>query len=286
MSIDSLRNFFTESPSGKLIGALILTSPLIIYAFYYTLPITVDWRVFGEVSRIPLSPYDVTGFRNLPWFALILSPLGIFSIRTGEILNSFLNLAFATILFTRYGGKPLGLVLLLTSVPFAKLIIFGNVEWIPMAAFLLPPQWGLPILVTKPQSGIMAATVWFKKADNKLLFLLPTAVITLASFIIWGWWPSYFININAGFALYGGNSPWPYLIPLGIVLSYIAWKNENEMIATGATYCLTPYLALHSTTLFLCMLAAKKPRIMLAVWVVLWYGAIFGGWEILLGKFI
>ncbi len=76
-------------------------------------------------------------------------------------------------------------------------------------------------------------------------------------------------------------APWPWLIPLGLALLYLAWKRNDEMLAVGATLCLVPYFVIHSVTLFFALLSARQPRIAVAAWVLLWVGAIAKNWHLL-----
>ena len=142
------------------------------------------------------------------------------------------------------------------SAPFLSLLINGNVDWLPMLAFLLPAQWGIAILLSKPQAGLMAGLVWFKRARRKDLFLVPAIGLFLASILVWGWWVPRMVEQSlrvGGKTMVGfwNIAPFPWLIPIGVWLLYQAWKREDELIAVAATLCLVPYFAIYSLTVFL-----------------------------------
>jgi len=173
----------------------------------------------------------------------------------------------------RCGGNRWSVLLALTSAPFLSLLVNGNMDWLPMAAFLLPAEWGLAVLLSKPQVGLLAGLVWFRRAKRKILLLLPAAGLVLLSFAVWGWWvPHMFGQAGPGGRAVGpwNVSPFPWLVPVGLALLYFAWKRDDELLAVTATLCLVPYFAVYSFTAFFAMFAARSPRRALLAWVVLW----------------
>ena len=56
----------------------------------------------------------------------------------------------------------------------------------PALGFLLASAWGVPFVLTKPQSGLLAVVPWFLSSRKKLLFLLPTLGVLALSFALWG----------------------------------------------------------------------------------------------------
>ncbi len=265
---------------------LLIVSPLIVYIFAVYLPYTVDWYDnFGLVALTPLAPYQVNTYFNPPWFALVLAPLGLLPFRIGQAINSFLNLAITALVVARYGGKRWSLVLTLTSLPFAALLLNGNVEWISMSAFLLPAQWGLIFISAKPQTGGLAALLWFKQAPNKLRFLLPLAIIIGTSLLIWRGWPtSMLANIAHAppESIKDPNvSPWPWLIPIGLWLLYLAWRQDDVLLAVSATFCLVPYFIIHTVTILFALLSTRHLRTSIVVWIFLWTFAVIKSWHLL-----
>jgi len=274
--------FSVREPQVKnLMVALSLAAPLVIYLFYLYLPHGVDWYDgTGLAIRTPLDPYSVISFHYPPWFALLLSPLGLLPSQLGQAINAYLNLTTAFLIVATRRGKPWALAVVGTSLPLATLLLNANVEWVPMLAFLVPSAWGLPLLAAKPQSGALAALLWFKQAPSKLRLLIPSIIVGLSSLLIWGWWPPQAIG-GRPLTAEANLSPWPWLIPMGLVLMYFAWTRDDELLAVGATLCLVPYFVIHSTTLFFSVLAARWPRVAIAVSIAIWIIAIIKNWHLL-----
>lgn len=256
-----------------------------IFAFaYFQLPAEDFLDAFWPAAHIPFDPYSIPAFLNPPWVALLFYPLTFLHERVAQAVITFLNLAVTLLLVARYGGNRWSFILTATSSPFLTLLFSGNIDFLPMAAFLLPANWGLVLMLSKPQVGIIAGLIWFKRAKNRVLFLIPAAVLLLLSLTIWGWWiPDMLQNsaYSAGRPVGPWNiSPFPWLVPVGLILLYYAWKLEDELIAVAATLCLVPYFAAYSLTAMFAMLAARSPRASIVAWIVLWGGHFFIRWVV------
>ena len=258
--------------------AVVIVAPVLIALFAYGLPRSLDWLgVYARLARHPLHPYVVRGFYNPPWFAVPLTALGWLPDLLSQSVNAYLNFAVTVLVVVRYGGTPRSIVWTLTSLPFATLMVYGNVEWIGMSAFLVPPSVGLILLATKPQTGALAAVAWVRQARSKLNLLLPFVAVFLFSFLVWPNWPkealaNFLAQQPPPLTMPENASLWPWLVPLGIVLVIGAWLFEDELLGVAATLCLTPYFVLHSATLLMALLAARAPRwalfLSLGMWVV------------------
>ena len=280
---------FRDPPLRALAIALLIVAPALIALFTFGLPWSVDWfGIYSELARRTIHPYAITAFFNPPWFAVPLSLLGWMPPRLSQAANAFLNLAITALVVVRYGGTSKSLVLTLTSLPFATLVIYGNVEWIPMSAFLVPHSLGLILIATKPQTGALAGLVWLRQAQSKLRLLLPLIAVLVVSLLVWPSWPqAAFANFAARqpppLTLPSNASPWPWLIPAGIVLLVAAWRGRDELLGVAATLCLSPYFVLHSATLFMALLAARTPRLALTFSLAMWLSAIVTNWNLLVG---
>lgn len=255
--------------------ALVLISPLFIFIFTQILPPAGDFLdAFWPAAHAPLDPYQFPAYLNPPWVALLFYPLTFLQERLAQGIIAFLNMAMTILLVARFGGKRLSFILVITSPAFLSLLVNGNIGWLTMAAFLLPTNWGLTLLLTKPQEGLMAGLIWFKQAKNKLLFFIPSLGLTAVSFAIWGWWVPNMLqqsHLTNGRLVGPWNiSPFPWLIPLGLFMLYLAWKLEDESFAVAATLCLVPYFAFYSLNTLFTMLAGRHPRLAIIGWVLLW----------------
>ena len=259
----------------NLVLALCLVSPLVVFAFALYLPPASDFiDSFWPAAHFPFDPYRIASYLNPPWLALLLYPLTFLSERVAQALIAYLNLAVTLLIIARHGGNRWSFGLALTSAPFLSLLINGNMDWLPMLAFLIPAQWGMVALLSKPQVGSMAGLAWFKQTKRKDLFFVPAIGFLLVSFLVWGWWVTQMVDhaLRAGGRTVGpwNIAPFPWLIPIGLWLLYQAWKREDELVAVAATLCLVPYFAIYSLTIFFAILAARYPRLSIIAWIVLW----------------
>ena len=265
--------------------ALLIVSPLMVFAFTYFLPPAGDFLdAFWPAAHIPFDPYGVPAFLNPPWVALLLYPLTFLSERVAQAIIAFSNLGITLLLVARYGGTRWSYILTVTSSPFLSLLFNGNIDFLPMAAFLVPTNLGLALMLSKPQVGIMTGLIWFKQARHRVIFLIPAVTLLLISFTIWGWWVPDMLrqSIYADGRSVGpwNISPFPWLVPIGFFLLYYAWKLEDELIAVAATLCLVPYFAAYSLTAMFAMLAARSPRAAIIPWVLLWGFFVFLSWVV------
>jgi hypothetical protein len=245
------------------------------------IPASVDWLgTFYNVARNPWDPYQFWAFINAPWTALLLMPMGFFSERVSIGMNAYLNFLIVSLVIFKRGGNIVTWLLTITSLPFITILFTGAIEWIPIMAFLLPEAWGIPLLIAKPQTASMAGVIWFIRARNKIRFVLPTACVFLFSFLIWPNWPiRLFHNMNnlvvnsLGF-LNVSFSPWPWGIPIGVILLVMAVKKSDDMQAAISTLFFAPYYAVHTVTLSFAFVTMRNRWLGLLAWILLW---IFAG---------
>lgn len=263
----------------KIISVIIIFISCIAIILLFPPP-PGDWQTnFYPVSKIPLHPYIIRTFNYPPWTALILFPLGFFSEYASSVINSCLNIIVIGLLVVKRKGDVFSLILTLTSFPFIALIANNNIEWIPALGFILQNGWGLPLLLTKPQSGIFALLSWLTLVKNKMLFLVPTIIIIIISFIVWGNWIASVLEsikfwnlLNAD--LYHYNlSLFPWTIPIGLGLIFFILKNkpkESEILGVLATFCLLPYFASQALIILFALISVSHRRIAIISWIFLW----------------
>jgi len=253
--------------------ALLVTSPVFILLLYIFLPVAPsDWsRMFYVVPKIPLHPYQIPSYNYPPWLTIILFPFSIFSLRFSQALNAFAAFFFLSLLIARYKGNWVSFLLTFTSVPFLSMLGNVNVDWIVAVAFVFPSIWTLPFALVKPQVGVLAILVWFKRSENKVAFILFLVLFLLATLLIWRDWPLLMWKNISGLSLGHINSSFfPWSVPIGASLLYHAWKKEDELAAVGATLCMMPYFAWQSLIVGFAILAARYKKIALVVWILLW----------------
>jgi hypothetical protein len=238
---------------------LILLIPFLILllgvAVYYAsfLP-TADWYVtFDPAARgifTGHSPYEMRGFSNPPWAVLLLLPFIIFPPLVAHGLF-FVASALALIYLTwRLNTPLLAVVAFLLSPTAIGALLVGNLDPFVYLGMLLPPVWGLFVLLIKPQIGIGVAIYYLFEAWRQDRFFgvvrifLPVAIAFLLSALIF----PVFVHI---LITKSGVDPWnrsmfPYGLPLALFLLWLAVRRRNPYIALAASAFLTPYLTFYS----------------------------------------
>jgi hypothetical protein len=271
-----------------IVGVLAFICGVILFTIFP--PSAADWRAtFGPVSSMFLHPYSINTFNYPPWTVLLLYPIHYFSMNMGIAIIASLNLFVIGLLVITRKGDGLALFLTLTSYPLLALIANGSLEWIPALGFIFQNGWGLPLLMVKPQSGILAALAWFMDAKNKILFIIPAILTMLLSFVIWGNWPAEMLasirfmnNAKIGPSMVN-VSPWPWAIPVGLGLLFYIIKFKpasSEILGAVATLCLVPYFVPHSLIIPFALLSISHRRLSILFWVLLWIYPVLTHWAV------
>jgi len=280
MKIDSKNDYLDKLtiPQKTIVISVLFISGILLFLLFPTS--SVDWiGTFYPVSQNPLDPYKIKSFINPPWIGIILYPLHFFSLHMSKAINSSLTLVIIGSLVKFKKGNLLSIFLTLTSFPFISLLTNGGIEWIPAIGFFFQNGFGVFLLLSKPQCGILSATSWFFQKKNKFIFLLIPCVGIFLSFILWKKWIINFIsNLNYVNTLPFGLSDWnaslfPWTIPIGLILLYLIIKkrgDNNELLGTLATFCFFPYFAPHSLTILFALISASYPLASLIIWLLLW----------------
>lgn len=234
------------------------------------LPMAVDWTGTFRPAALSMwrtgNPYT-NGFYNPPWAILPLLPLALLPETWGRgvlIVVSLLSFAYTA---KRLGASPLAMALILLSPLVVLCVQFGNIDWLVVLGFVLPPPVALFFLVAKPQVGLVMALYYAVRAwqERKLIeTVAPVTIALLLSFLVYGFWPAQ----ATGLVAQGWNtSLWPYSIPVGIALTVAAVRKREYAMA--ASPCLSPYVAPYSWIGVLFALCNSVPELAAAV-VGLW----------------
>lgn len=248
---------------------------LIIFLSLF-LPSGVDWNVSYRPAAQALlhlrNPYAVREFYNAPWSLLPILPLALLPSAVGRAVF-FLGSAVALGLAAhRLGAKPLTLGAFLLSPVVMHSLLNGNIDWLVLLGFSLPPRFGLFFLVVKPQEGAIVALFWLVESWRKGRFkevarvFWPVTVALLASFLLYGFWP---LRFGAALGKSWNASLWPFSIPVGLVLTVAALRKRDIKYAMGASPCLSPYVLFHAWAGALVALVTYDAEMVMAV-VGLW----------------
>ena len=261
------------------LAILIVFAALGLYMLYQTPPTTEDWvRYFRPATWAMLhgqSPYRVQDFHNAPWTLLPFIPLALLPYKLGNI--AFFTIAMICFLLIAFGvrGKPICILLFMTSFPVINCLNSGGLDWLPMLSFFTPAPVSLIFAAMKPQIGlgVVLFYLWlgWETGGVRLLvrWFAPLFFLTALSFYVYGFWIMTWIG--------KWHNPWnisifPYLIPLGL---FIILKHKSKVSAGASSIFFAPYFAPFSLTAPLVALL-QYPWLMFFVWVLTWiYGVIF-----------
>jgi hypothetical protein len=241
-----------ENKRNQVIGLIILfivltalTSPI--------LPTAIDWHGAFRPAALELlhgkSPYNASGYIYPPWTALILLPFSVFPEPVGRAMLVFVYLGAIVYTLHKLGSHTWSTLLILLSPPVLHGLLNGNIDWLVMLGAVLPPWFGLFLLVIKPQIGIGMIMYIFIETwrQHKFIGVLrtftPVTIAYALSLFIYGLWPLGFQN-TVGFSW--NASLWPLSIPVGLALLTMAIRTRNIKFSLAASPCLSPYVLLHS----------------------------------------
>ena len=168
----------------------------------------------------------------------------------------------------RMGAKPLTLGAFLVSPPVLHCLLNGNIDWMPLLGFVLPPQVGLFLVVIKPQVGFTVAIFWFVESwrdggwREVFRTFWPITFGLLLTFAVLGFWP---LHYTERLSTWWNASLWPMSIPVGLVLLTIAFRKRKIEYAMGAAPCLSPYVLFHSWSGALMAIVSQQLEILIAV---------------------
>lgn len=226
-------------------------------------PVGVDWLyTFHPAVQNWQAPYGkVEDFTNPPWLLLFL-PHGALPLNIGNAINFTLNITVLMLAVRHYGGDWQTLILVFTSPFMLDLARTNNVDWVPLLATMLPPRWGLPLLMVKPQALGGIALIWLKRTGYRprsvLMLVAPLTVVILLSFVIYGWWPGNVAGIPDDTTW--NIAPFPFAIPVGLYLLYRAYRADDTALAAISTLFVTTYVAPYSLTGLFAIMGSRYKR--------------------------
>nr|MBN1230058.1 hypothetical protein [Anaerolineae bacterium] len=165
-------------------------------------------------------------------------------------------------------ARPVVLAFFLLSPPVLHSLLNGNIDWMVLVGYTLPPRFGLLLVVLKPQMGSVVGLFWLIEAwrnggpKEVLRVFWPVAFLLALSFAFYGLWP---LRFEREIDLWWNASLWPTSIPVGLVLLVAAIRRRDLRYAIGASPCLSPYVLLHSWSGALVTLVKTRWELIAAV---------------------
>jgi hypothetical protein len=237
-------------------------------------PIGEDWETYHIAAQDWLHPYNEPKFVGMPTVLLAL-PHVFLSLEIGNAINMTLHAIILTSIIRVYGGGLTAVLVTFTSPMFLHLAMTNNIDWIPALAFLLPPMWGLPFLIAKPQMLGGAALIWWKRQGFSIKMLIPSIVVILISLLIWGFWlPDVIAGSREVQSTAWNFAPFPVGIPLGLYLLYKAYRMDDEVMAAAATPLLVPYFAPYSLVPLMALLGSRYKTIAIVIYWGAWFALV------------
>jgi hypothetical protein len=239
----------TKSITIPLFVALAaLIASAIAISLYW--PTAYDWRSFFRPAALALlsghSPYTVPGYFGPPWALIPVIPFAVLPPALGGACVFVLTLLSWCLVARRLGASWLVVAVLALSPHVITGAIFGNLDWLAIIGFILPPQIGLFFILIKPQVGIGLALFWLWQAwrtggaREAVRVFAPVTIALLLSFLLFGFWPTRVGSLSAAA---WNVSLWPYSIPIAFVLLVAAIQNKKAGLSISASPFFSPYLA-------------------------------------------
>lgn len=191
------------------------------------------------------SPYDAAAYSSAPWGIIPLIPLALLPPRLAHGVYFAACMFVLAYLAWHLKASPVTIAALFLSPTAIATLLVGNLDSIVVTGMLLPPVAGLLLLLIKPQIGAGVALYYFLDFMRTKRFLvavktfLPAAAALVTGLVLFPVWYERMSNLP-------GN-PWnrslfPYSIPAGLLLLWLALRNRNPYFALASTPFFAPYL--------------------------------------------
>lgn len=236
---------------------------IILTVLFRALPIWpgVDWQdsFVPAVQHLPRY-YDAnTVFAGFPLQLIFLphAALGAW----GAAFNRALLIIVPILVIRKLNGGAVAYLLAFTNPFILSAFNTNQVDWLPLAAWLVPTWLGLLLLSVKPQVVGGAAVVWLWRHRAKPIVYAPTCAVWAFSLVVWDYGQVVAQIASVGVVAAGWDySPFPFAIPLGAWLLWRGWRSDDEYLAAAATPCFAPYFAPYSLMPLTVLLACRYPR--------------------------
>lgn len=262
------KSWFLEQPRWRQIALGLAAALLVLVLGWLARPVSggVDWHVVYRPAALDAlhgqTPYGVDYgardetagmslyFLNPPWLLVVLMPLALLPPDLARGILIVLGAVGYAVGAWRLGASRWGVTLFLLSPPVLLGLYSGNIEWLVLLGFGLPPQIGLFFVLLKPQLASGVVLVWLVESwraggpHRVALDFGPVVAALALSLLIFGLWPSAPISSPTG--QFWNASFWPLSVPFGLVLLVMALKERSVSKGIMASPCLSPYVSFNS----------------------------------------
>lgn len=265
---------------------VLIVYPIFVYGYQSTnlASFLVDWyETYYPATLVLLqggNPYQVPTLYNPVWSLYPLIPFALLGEVAGGVAMFFT--AFSVYVWAAFklgGTRNSVLFFILSPLVFYNLML-GNIDWLVVLGYFIPPPFGLFFLSLKPQIGLLPALYWawaiYKRGGlaDVVKSYAPVIICLLLSFVIYGNWISgrdaRLIGVDWNLSVF------PYGIPAGLYLVYLAIRGKINR-AVSASPFFSPYLSAGSWSIAQ-LGAVDNPRVSFFITATLWLLFVVGRW--------
>jgi hypothetical protein len=234
-----------------LIPALVILLGVAVY-FAAFLP-SADWYVtFDPAARGVYAghwPYENPGYRYPPWAILPLLPMVLFPPLLAHGLMVVVTALVLIYIAWRLRAQPLAVAAFLLSPTAVGILLVNNLDPFAISGIFLPPVWGVFVLVIKPQVGVGVMLYYlFQTWKNERFWgcVRTFAPMIIAYSISVAFFPIWVTRMLENPSNSWNRSLFPYAIPVGLLIMWLAIRRKNPYFALAASVFLTPYMTFYS----------------------------------------
>lgn len=230
-----------------------------LFLALYQLPSFGDWDHHFYPMAQADQPYEHWNY-NPPWVHAVLRPFRLLPVHAAGALWVTLSIVIIIYASHRLGADRLGLALTLSSPALWFFITLGQLDALLLLGFVVSNRpWDVLLLAIKPQ--VIGVAILFKLRDYDRKALLQLGAFLLISLLIWWNWPSVMVD---RWIRGGGHQPlsldvFPWGVPAGLILLWIAWRRRNVVLGALASYFLTPYVGPGSHIVYAALIFSTAP---------------------------
>src|SRR5689334_14249372 len=109
---------------------------------------------FTQVGYHIADPYQVKGFVDPPWTAILLAPFALLPLPLAVLIQLCLYFVIITAIIFKFGGNAKTVLLVLLTFIALDSALELNVDWLVYLGLLVAPAFSGPFLVIKPQDAL------------------------------------------------------------------------------------------------------------------------------------
>ncbi len=274
----SSSNLFTHAEELNLKNLITIakwTALIILVAVVFYIPNFGDhWHSIFRPAVFKLiqgqNPYDIELFFNPPWALIPIIPFALLPERIGNALFASISLFGLGYIAWRMGARKWILVAFMLMPWTLYSGINVNLDWLVAVGFLLPPRWGLFLILLKPQLGIGLAFFWLIQAFHEggirkvITTFVPVGLAFIGSILLYGNYFMKFITLT-GFQ----KISWYLFVPVAIALLAASLRDKKAGLAIVAGPFLSPYTQPYSVPIAM-LGVMENPHLLIPSLLGLW----------------